>query len=252
MTLPPGYQQLTPLDRQRHAEKGIDEAARAQMTQRLQSVPVSIVEFVQSARHFPLVFIQADEKKSTEKKRQVAARNPCLPVAVFSYKNNHNLFFPAANQQWPQSIYQPAYLRHWPFYTAALAENPAESVICVDESGLTTDAPALFNKQGEATAEWQKYESLIRDMATAQKQTEAFCANLQRLELLEPFAAHTKRQSMEDLSIDGMWRVNETRLHALPAKDLKKLAERGYLARVYAHLMSLDNFARLLERVEAN
>lgn len=243
--LPPGYQQLVPLDRQQHAEKGIDASARLAFMQQLQSAPVSIAEFVQAARHFPLVFVQQSDAGKAK-----AGRSPCIPVAVFSYHRDQNLFCPQTATQWPKEIYQPAYLRRWPFYTAALPDNPQESVICVDETGLTPDAPALFDTTGTATAQWQTQQDLIRDMATAQKQTESFCASLQRLELLEPFAAQARRQGMDDLSVDGMWRVNETHLHALPAKELKKLAERGYLARIYAHLMSLDNFARLLEMVE--
>jgi hypothetical protein len=46
----------------------------------------------------------------------------------------------------------------------------------------------------------------------------------------------------------GLYRVSESKLHDLPAATLKELAQAGILARVYAHLMSLANFGRLLER----
>ena len=50
------------------------------------------------------------------------------------------------------------------------------------------------------------------------------------------------------LTLTGLHRVPEEKLHALPAEKLKELAQNGMLARIYAHLMSLDHFRRLLDR----
>ncbi len=44
-----------------------------------------------------------------------------------------------------------------------------------------------------------------------------------------------------------MHRVNEDRLNQLPAKAIKAMMSRGELSRVYAHLISLENFAKLLD-----
>jgi hypothetical protein len=46
----------------------------------------------------------------------------------------------------------------------------------------------------------------------------------------------------------GMYRVTEQKLADLPADKLKELAQKGILARVYAHLISLANFGKLLDR----
>jgi len=46
----------------------------------------------------------------------------------------------------------------------------------------------------------------------------------------------------------GMHRVSEQKLNGLPAGKLKEFAQNGVLARIYCHLMSLANFARLLDR----
>ena len=45
-----------------------------------------------------------------------------------------------------------------------------------------------------------------------------------------------------------MHRISEEKLQALPAGTLQELARNGMLSRVYAHLLSLDNFQRLLDR----
>ena len=45
-----------------------------------------------------------------------------------------------------------------------------------------------------------------------------------------------------------MHRVAEKNLEHLNAAQLKNLVRKGILARIYAHLLSLENFARLLDR----
>ena len=46
----------------------------------------------------------------------------------------------------------------------------------------------------------------------------------------------------------GMYRVSEQKLAERAPDDLKSLLQKGILARVYAHLISLANFGRLLDR----
>jgi hypothetical protein len=48
-----------------------------------------------------------------------------------------------------------------------------------------------------------------------------------------------------------MQRVAEKRLENLNAAQLKNLVRKGILPRVYMHLLSLENFGRLLERKAA-
>jgi hypothetical protein len=45
--------------------------------------------------------------------------------------------------------------------------------------------------------------------------------------------------------------VSEAKLENLNAAQLKNLMRKGFLARIYLHLLSLENFARLLERKAA-
>jgi hypothetical protein len=46
----------------------------------------------------------------------------------------------------------------------------------------------------------------------------------------------------------GMFRVIEKNLENLNAAQLKNLMRKGILPRIYIHLMSLENFGRLLDR----
>jgi hypothetical protein len=51
--------------------------------------------------------------------------------------------------------------------------------------------------------------------------------------------------------LTGMQRVAEGKIEHLNSSQLKNLVRKGVLSRVYAHLLSMDNFARLLDRKAA-
>jgi hypothetical protein len=48
-----------------------------------------------------------------------------------------------------------------------------------------------------------------------------------------------------------MYRVNENKLNELDPEKLIELARKGVLARLYSHLLSLENFRRLSDRAAA-
>ena len=50
------------------------------------------------------------------------------------------------------------------------------------------------------------------------------------------------------MQLTGMHRVAEKNLENLNAAQLKNLMRKGILARIYMHLLSLENFGRLLDR----
>jgi hypothetical protein len=80
------------------------------------------------------------------------------------------------------------------------------------------------------------------------------CAVLADYGLLEPFTMQAKLNENKGgaaMQLTGMHRVDEKRLENLNAAQLKNLIRKGFLARIYLHLLSLENFARLLERKAA-
>jgi hypothetical protein len=71
---------------------------------------------------------------------------------------------------------------------------------------------------------------------------------LAELGLFKPFTMQAVPKEGTPLAMTGMHRISKQKLNDLPADQLKALAQTGRLARVYAHLISLRNFARLLDR----
>lgn len=236
LSSPPGYGAVVPLDREKHAGLGIS-ADTGRFAVRLNAVFVTVVEFFAAARDYPIVFV-SDPASGT-----------ALPVAVTGLLSGQNLFVDAQGH-WRRGAYVPAYVRRYPFCTAQLAEtgdDPSRFLICVEEGALGSDAPALFRSDGSASEEWHRRETLVNEIESARLQTEGFARRLAELDLLAPFEAQVHPRQGEPLGLKGMQRVEEERLNRLPGETIKALMAEGALSRIYAHLISLDNFARLLD-----
>jgi len=234
-TYPVGYQSLVPLDKTRHGGQGVDDAARWRVFATANAIPLTAIEFPQAARHYPIVFVTPSDGSLP------------LACAVTGLRRDENLFVTATG--WRAGAYLPAHVRRWPFFATALPDKPDTVVILVDEQGLSSEAttPLFAAADGAPLAAWAGLEKLTSELETAQRQTATLVKRLQNLKLLEPFNAQAMPASGAPFALRGMLRVNETRLHHLDAKTLKQLATDGWLARIYAHLLSLDNFQSLLE-----
>ena len=58
----------------------------------------------------------------------------------------------------------------------------------------------------------------------------------------------SRDEAAKPLQMAGMFRVIEKNLENLNAAQIKNLMRKGILPRIYIHLMSLENFGRLLDR----
>lgn len=242
IAVPPGYQSLVAFDRDKHRKLGIAEAKRGAFARTLHGVHLWLAEFTHAARHYPIVFVRDP------------ANGRFVALAVTGLEPGSNLFVDA-DGKWQPHHYVPAYVRRWPFFAAPIegrgTPEKQESLVLVDESGLAPDSPALFDAEGNATEAWQTIDALVREMEGLRTAHERFMRTLTEHRLLQPFEAHTFPKAGRDLHLTGMHRIDESKLNELEGKVVKGMMKRGELARVYAHLMSLDNFRHLMDRASA-
>ena len=123
-----------------------------------------------------------------------------------------------------------------------------ERVACVEKRAIDDKGDKLFDDKGKPLPEWEQRQKLLFEYEADLARTEEMCKLLAQHELFEPFAMQAVPNQGEPLQLTGMYRVAEAKLNALDANVLKELTQKGVLGRVYAHLMSLDNFQRLLGR----
>ena len=238
ITIPPGYRGLVALNKEIHKGKGAVTSRRHAFAAGLNGIYLVAAEFIQAVRNYPVVFAQ--EPNTGE----------YLPLAITGLNQDENLFV-GEDGNWQKDTYIPAYVRRWPFYGVRITGEEAKNgnvLICVDESGLEASVQAVFDAEGKPSADFAPVQTLISELEGARPATEHLCKSIKELGLLEPFEAHAFPKTGQEMRLRGMFRVNEEKLNELPGKDLKRLMKHGELSRIYAHLMSLDNFKFLMDR----
>lgn len=237
LTAPPGYGAVVPLDKRRHAGLGLAADPDQRWCAALNAVFVNAAELVRAALDYPVAF--AREPGSGE----------FIPMAVLGLRPRQNLFVDAQGR-WQARRYLPAFVRRYPFCVAQLPTRDGSAgrrMICVQEDRLTRDGTPLFDEHGEPLPAWQPLAALIDSIENARQQTRVLTRRLEALDLLVPFDALALPQGAPHMRLQGLYRVDEARLETLQGRDLRTLMRKGELRAVYAHLLSLENFGRLLD-----
>ncbi len=238
ITPPFGYKDIAPLNRDQKvrllAPGEIPAFARD-----LNAIPISYTEFALIAREYPIIFTSA------------GGNQDFAPVAVLGMVPGENLYDESG--QWASQVYVPAYVRRFPFCMTKVTLDKVvqqNRLICVEKSHIDDkDGEAMFDAKGQPLPKWKEIETLLSEYEVDLERSREMCGILADYALLEPFTMQAKFNSGgAPLQLTGMHRVNESRIEHLNASQLKNLVKKGILSRIYAHLLSLDNFARLLDR----
>lgn len=238
---PPGYGQITPLDKRRHAGLGLRGDGHFHWCAAVNAAHLNAAEMPRAALDYPVAFLRD------------AQTGEFIPVAVLGLRAQQNLFVDAEGR-WREHRYIPAFFRRYPFCLADIPSadgQQARHMICVQEDQLAPSARPLFDTQGNSTATWEPILKLLEAVESARQQTRVLTRRLEALQLLMPFDALGVPQQGEPLRLQGLHRVDEKKLQEIAGKDLRTLMKKGELRCIYAHLVSLENFARLMDLSQA-
>lgn len=234
---PYGYQEIVPLTKQHRVL--LPEGRKLPLVFRaLTALPLSYTEFGAACRDYPIAFVSGDGGKTF------------VAMAVLGLENQHNLFV-AEDGAWDASVYLPAYVRRYPFCMTRVTvdgkEQP-ERIACVEKGAISDQGEALYDARGEPLQVWEERRKLLFEYEADLVRSEEMCRTLAEAQLLETFTMRAIPNEGAPLAMTGMYRVAEPKLGELAPDRLKDLTQKGILARVYAHLISLNNFGRLLDR----
>ncbi len=207
------------------------------------AIPISLAEFQPVAREYPIVFTSGDDGSTF------------AAVAVLGISTAENLFHDGS--AWASGVYIPAYARRYPFCMAKVSVNRVERpdrLICVEKSFIDEGGESLFDAKGVPSAKWTGLERLLSEYEADLERGREMCSILADYGLFEPFsmqASFKGQESAPPMQVTGMHRVAEKNIENLNAAQIKNLIRKGILPRIYMHLVSLENFGRLLERKAA-
>ena len=233
------YEKPVPLNLEVHLNTRLGSlAGNFSFSTRTNSIPLAAVEFFDTAREYPIAFTGQEG-------------GAFFPIALLGVRQNENLFV-GEDGRW-EGRYIPAFVRRYPFVLAE-KQNADDFNVYLDEAypGFgAADGERLFTESGEHTPLLKQALEFLSTYQGEIKRTRQFVERLQELGLLIPRVLEVVRKDQPPMVLQGFSVVDEGRLMALGDAQLVELARSGFLAWIYAHLMSLGNVTDLAARLDA-
>jgi hypothetical protein len=231
------YERPEPLDATRHANLGLQKTDRPfGFVAKQHFIPLHVGEFGPAAVNYPIIFAGAER----------------APLAVMGMNAGENLFVSADGAYRP-GVYVPSFIRRYPF-VGALDEKAQKMVVCIDRaSDLWVegggDVPLFEN--GQPTEFTKSCIEFCSQFDADRRQTDAFVKLLTDLDLFETRQTTFTPRTPEGVAgepqvVAEFFGVSEERLKALPVDKFVELQANGALGQIYAHMISLFGWDRLV------
>jgi hypothetical protein len=230
------YETVVPLSASRHRECAVDVGRGYGFSAKINSVPLMAVEFPSAASEYAIVF--------------AGTKDDFMPAVILGVRDSENLYL-SKDAKW-DAKYIPAFVRRYPF-VFSYNDDKSRLVLCVDEafSGFNREGRGqkLFDDDNKPTPFVENTLKFLQDFQDQFNRTQAFCAKVRELDLLEPMQAQVEMNSGEKLSLSGFMAVNRVKLKTMIGDKLAELAKTDELELLYLHLQSMRNFLGLPGRL---
>lgn len=172
-------------------------------------------------------------------------------VAVQGLRQGQNLMV-APDGRWLGG-YIPAAYRAYPFALANTQDK--QQVLCFDRASglLGIHAPqeasaqgltAFYDASGEPSQRTRQILQFLTQVRANREPTQRLCDALQQQQLIQPWDVEVKAGERTQ-KVQGLFRVDEAALNALPAEAFETLRQSGALPLVYCQLLSMQHLQRL-------
>ncbi|HET9160829.1 MAG TPA: SapC family protein [Caulobacteraceae bacterium] len=233
----PLYVKPEPLNFDQHKKLGLKQVELPfSFVAKQHFVPLLVGEFAAAALSYPIIFAGPES----------------MPLAVMGINVGENLFFEPDGSVKPDA-YLPAYVRRYPF-TVASDEALGRMIVCIDVGssliGPNAEFP-LFKDDGSPTDYTQRCIDFCQQFDVERKRTEEFVKLMRDHQLIESrVQTHTPTNPDgtpgQPVQIAEYGAVNEQKLIDLPDDKYLELKKTGAIGLIYAHLISLGGWERLV------
>jgi hypothetical protein len=232
------YSQPEPLSSEIHGKMGVKSMDGPFGFAKVgHAIPLTVGEFPPAAMTGPIIFV-GDEK---------------MPIAVMGLSAGDNMFL-RDDGLFEPGAYVPAYIRRYPFVFAN-DDNAKQMVLCVDRAAefvvdKNPDLP-FFEADGQPSQYTKNCIEFCNNFELERQRTMNFVQILKDLDLFETKTAtftpvDANGQAGEPQVIAEYFGVSEEKLNKLPAEKFVELRDNGALSQIYAHLISLLCWDRLV------
>ena len=229
------YESAVPVSSERHRNMSVKTGASYRFAAKVNSVPLTAIEFGHAAFEYPIVFSGTDEV--------------IVPCAILGATAANNVFV-QDDGSWGGK-YVPAFIRRYPFVFAQ--DSTGKNLILhIDESfdGCNEEGRGehLFDSEGNQTQYLKNVLNFLQDYQQRFNRTQIYCRRLKELDLLQPMEAQFNLPSGKRQSLSGFQTVNRERLKGLSGDDLTTLMRTDEMECTFLHLASLRHFGSIAER----
>ncbi|MXP14391.1 multidrug transporter [Altererythrobacter confluentis] len=237
-TLPLFYNDLMPLNSRDHSTWKTKPIEAATWLVSQHAIPLTVDEFVQAQRDYPIVFSSGD--------------NP-LPLALMGLNEGVNTFVDEQGKV-NEPVYLPAYIRRYPFMLARLTQDAEELSLCFDPTteslGEFEDGTPLFDAEGKPSEGTNEILQFCERFEEAGVRTKAFIDELTKHELLmDGEIAISQTDNQENPFVyRGFQMIDQEKLREVRGDVLRTWNQNGLMALIHAHLFSLDLMRAIFSR----
>jgi hypothetical protein len=193
-------------------------------------------EFPLAAVTGPIIFV-GDEK---------------LPIAVMGLNAGDNMFV-RDDGTFEPGVYIPAYIRRYPFVFAN-DDQAKQMVLCIDRKAdfvVEGGDMSFFESDGKPSQYTQNCIEFCNNFEIERQRTVSFVNLLKDLDLFEVKSANFTPQNPDGTpgqpqKIAEYFGVSEEKISKLPPEKIVELRDNGALGQIYAHLISLVGWDRLI------
>jgi hypothetical protein len=149
----------------------------------------------------------------------------------------------APNGKWLGAFVPKAY-RYQPFLLVSTSDG--NKALCIDEESAVLDSggEAFYGADGELAPKVSEILKSLVDFEKERATTDLICAQLNEFALIEPWDIMVNK-GKEQSKIQGLFRINETKLNQLDGSQLERLRNVGGLVVSYCQLLSMQNLPKL-------
>ncbi|NNC52007.1 MAG: SapC family protein [Erythrobacter sp.] len=235
--LPLFFNDLMPLNSKDHKNFRTRSVDSAPWLSKAHAIPLTVDEFVQSQRHFPIVFSSGD--------------NP-LPLALMGLNEGVNTFVDDDGKV-TEAVYIPAYVRRYPFMLAKLQQDATDLSLMFDPTtdavGEFDEGERLFDDEGNTTDATKRVLEFCQHFEQAAQRTQAFLTELKDNGLLMDGEVAIQREGEEQPFLyRGFKMVDQEKLRELSDEKITEWHKNGILMLVHAHIYSLELMRTIFAR----
>jgi hypothetical protein len=233
------YKQPQPLSPEDHGGLGVKQIDQPfSFMREAHAMPVTVTEFGMCAGSYPVIFVGDDR----------------TPVAVMGIRQGQNLYVNEDGRV-ADDYYVPAFARRYPFVFAS-DDNSDRLVLCVDrEAPMVTNQPEVpFFENGQPSKFTNDAIDFCKEFERQRRATTDFVKLLRDFDLFEQKTVNFQPRNPDGTEagpqqkIADYWAISEERLNQLPDDKYLELRANGALGAIYAQMVSLLNWQRVIQR----